>query len=52
MSPGALIRFSINTSPVKQLKPNYKVLNPSNYFSKTKQYFVKLISNEAALNFH
>ena len=41
MSPGALIRLSINTSPVKQLKPNYKILNPSNYFSETKPYFLK-----------
>ena len=32
MSPGALNRFSINTPPVKHLKPNYKILSPSNYF--------------------
>ena len=30
MSPGALNRFTINTSPVKQLKPNYKILSPGN----------------------
>ena len=36
MAPGALNRFSTNTSPVKQLKPS-----PSNYFSKIKQYFLK-----------
>jgi len=39
MSPGAVNMISVNTSPVKQLKPNYKFLSPSNYFSKTKQYF-------------
>ena len=47
MSPGARNRFSINTTPVK-LKPNHKILSPSNYFSKTKQYILKQISSEAA----
>ena len=52
MSPAALNRFFVNTSQVKQFKPNVKILNPSNYFSKTKQYFLKQISTEAATCFH
>jgi len=52
MSPGALNTFAVKRSPVKQLKLNYTILSPSNYFSKTKQYFLKYISTEAETNIH
>ena len=51
MYPGALNRFSINTYPVKQLKSNCKILSPKNYI-KTKKYFPKKNSTEAATNFY